>query len=230
MPGIAVMQPYLFPYLGYYQLAFHADEFVFLDDVNFIRQGHIHRNQIDLRGSAHRFTLPVREASQNRHIRDHVFADDSDAVLALIRQAYRKHPQFASAFPVVEKVLSQRDRNVAHVTALSIRAVFEYLGLARRFLSSGELPNAPALSGQDRIIDICLARGAVQYTNAIGGKALYSRADFAGRGLELRFLVPGDVVYRQPHAHFVASLSMIDVMMCCSPAEIVSFLARYTLD
>jgi len=34
---LAVMQPYLFPYLGYFQLVHAADTFVFYDDVNFIK-------------------------------------------------------------------------------------------------------------------------------------------------------------------------------------------------
>ena len=44
--SIAVMQPYIFPYLGYFQLINAVDEFVFYDDVNFIKQGWINRNQI----------------------------------------------------------------------------------------------------------------------------------------------------------------------------------------
>jgi len=34
---VAIMQPYLFPYLGYWQLIKSVDTFVILDDVNFIK-------------------------------------------------------------------------------------------------------------------------------------------------------------------------------------------------
>ena len=55
---IGVMQPYLFPYLGYFQLISEVDEFWLLDDVQFIRRGWMNRNQI-LVGGSHIFTIPV---------------------------------------------------------------------------------------------------------------------------------------------------------------------------
>ena len=40
------MQPYFFPYIGYFQLINAADKFVIYDDVNYIKQGWINRNRI----------------------------------------------------------------------------------------------------------------------------------------------------------------------------------------
>lgn len=56
---IAVMQPYIFPYLGYYQLVNISDTFILYDDVNFIKGGYINRNNILVDRAAQRFTLPV---------------------------------------------------------------------------------------------------------------------------------------------------------------------------
>ncbi len=42
----AVMQPYLFPYIGYFQLVAAADEFIFYDDVQYINEGWINRNRL----------------------------------------------------------------------------------------------------------------------------------------------------------------------------------------
>ena len=36
---LAIMQPYLFPYIGYFQLINSVDAFVVYDDVNFIKGG-----------------------------------------------------------------------------------------------------------------------------------------------------------------------------------------------
>ena len=43
---VAIMQPYLFPYIGYFQLIAAVDKFVVYDDVNFIKGGWINRNNI----------------------------------------------------------------------------------------------------------------------------------------------------------------------------------------
>lgn len=55
----AIMQPYLFPYIGYWQLVNAVDKFVVLDDVNFIKRGFINRNRILINGKSYLFTVPV---------------------------------------------------------------------------------------------------------------------------------------------------------------------------
>ncbi len=37
---LAIMQPYLFPYIGYWQLINAVDTFVIYDDVNYINKGY----------------------------------------------------------------------------------------------------------------------------------------------------------------------------------------------
>ena len=67
---LCIIQPYLFPYIGYFQLINYADKFVVYDDVNFINKGWINRNRILLNGQAHMFTVPLKNASQNVIIKD----------------------------------------------------------------------------------------------------------------------------------------------------------------
>ena len=47
---VAIMQPYLFPYIGYWQLIHAVDTFVIFDDVNYIKKGYINRNNILVNG------------------------------------------------------------------------------------------------------------------------------------------------------------------------------------
>ena len=67
---IGVMQPYLFPYIGYWQLLYAVDKYVILDDVNYITRGYINRNNILINGQPNRFTIPISRPSQNRLILD----------------------------------------------------------------------------------------------------------------------------------------------------------------
>src|SRR5690606_23642520 len=79
---LGIMQPYFFPYLGYYQLARSVDHFVFLDDVSFRRGGFINRNRIMLDGQPFLFSLPVKDASSFRVINQHCFTGDTRKFLA----------------------------------------------------------------------------------------------------------------------------------------------------
>ena len=60
---LAIMQPYLFPYIGYYQLINSVDKFIIYDDVNFIKQGWLNRNSILVNGKRNLFTVPLENQS-----------------------------------------------------------------------------------------------------------------------------------------------------------------------
>ena len=67
---LGIMQPYFFPYLGYWQLINAVDKFVLLDDVNFITRGYINRNSILLNGQPYKFSMPLDNQSQNKLINE----------------------------------------------------------------------------------------------------------------------------------------------------------------
>lgn len=222
------MQPYFFPYLGYFQLVGSVQHFVFLDDVAFITRGFIHRNRILLNGAPHRFTLPVSDLSQNRAINEHRFVGDYTAFLAKLRHAYARAPHFREVQDLIARVCSAPERNVAVKAADSVRAVFDYLDLPLSWSYASEQPPA-GLGGQQRILDLCRYFGAERYHNASGGRDLYEAAAFAEQGVELRFVQPRLRQYPQSGAGFVPGLSIIDVLMH-NPVEVVrSMLADYDL-
>ena len=74
---LGIMQPYFFPYIGYWQLVNLVDQFVIYDDVNYIKRGWINRNRILVEGKALYFHVPVRKASQNKRINQiEIFLDE----------------------------------------------------------------------------------------------------------------------------------------------------------
>lgn len=230
MRTVAVMQPYFFPYLPTYQLAHAADVFVCFDDVAFIKKGHIHRNTMLAQGRAEPFTLAVADASQNRSIAEHRYAADWSAWLKRLVQNYRRAPQFESVYPLIEAIAHDPDDNVARKNALTLRRVFEHLGLVRdwRFASDWTLP--ATLRGQDRVLALCEALQAQVYVNASGGRALYDAQAFAARGLALRFVE----AQTQPYAQlgggaFVPQLSMVDVLMHNPPERVREMLSACRL-
>jgi len=229
-PVVVVMQPYLFPYLGYYQLLRAADHFVFLDDASFIKQGYINRNALLLDGQAHRFTVPVRDVSSFRAIGAHRYTGQWQPFLGLLAAAYRKAPQWSRAMPLIESVVCDADENVAHKNAQSVLRVFDYLGLPGRASCASALPPLPdAAGGAERVISLCVRHQAATYVNAPGGRALYEPAAFARRGIALRFLQSQPSPYPQRAPAFVPQLSMIDLLMHLPPAAIVEQLDRYAL-
>lgn len=228
---VAIMQPYLFPYLGYYQLAACVDQFVFYDDVNFITRGFINRNSILGPNGALRITVPVVAASQNRKICEHRFAADSSKVVETIRHAYHKAPHFSEVFPRIRAVLEADDRDVTAMCRASIAAVMDYLELPFTNRRSSALACDQGDEKADKLISICRRLGADTYVNSIGGTALYTREQFSPHGIELRFLKMRTLEYpqRKDQERFVPHLSMIDTLMWCDPPQVRELLTQYDL-
>ncbi|QBY03134.1 hypothetical protein E2K93_01560 [Thalassotalea sp. HSM 43] len=210
---VAVMQPYLFPYIGYFQLAHHSDYFVFYDDVNFIKRGHVNRNRILNNEQALRFTLPVLKASQNAKINELFFDIDVYKLLKTISHSYSKAPFFEEIYELVERVVKDENRNVAKLASNSVKEVFEYLGLEKKFYYSSELNYDRTLSAADKLCEITKLLNDVHYCNSIGGLDLYEKEHFAQKGISLSFISTKHLSYDQKINGFVKDLSIIDVLM-----------------
>ena len=85
------------------------------------------------------------------------------------------------------------------------------------------------LKAESKVLALCEALGATRYLNSIGGRELYSADAFAERGIELKFLQPRPVTYRQYDNPFVPGLSIVDVMMFNSRDAVRGMLGAYDL-
>src|ERR1041384_2809372 len=124
---LAVMQPYFFPYAGYFQLLHAADCFVFFDDVNFIKKGWINRNNILYQGKIHPFTIPLAKVSQNKRINETEISDYAGwkaGFKKLLHESYRKAPQFAEVNALVENILDKKEYTlISDLAAASVEGV-----------------------------------------------------------------------------------------------------------
>lgn len=96
---IAIIQPYLFPYIGYFQLINAVDKFIMYDDVNYIQRGWINRNRILINGRAQFFTLPCSKSSQNKLINE-IFVDLEHKTFFVISSATGRFSGFADSRPL----------------------------------------------------------------------------------------------------------------------------------
>jgi len=226
---LAIMQPYLFPYLGYFQLIRAVDAFVVYDDVNYIKGGWINRNFILAEGDKQLITLPLQGASPNQLINQVTVGNRQNKLIETIRHRYGKAPQFSAVFALVENILRQHEKNLARFLDYQLRQICDYLGLHPKWYVSSSLKKDNELRGQDKVLAICEELGATHYINVPGGKSLYDREAFAGRGMQLSFIQPKAVAYRQFGNEFTPNLSIIDVMMFNDKEQCAKLLEEYEL-
>lgn len=222
-------QPYLFPYIGYWQLMNISDIYVISDSMQYIRKGYINRNYILFNDKRHLFTLEVLGVHTETRINEVTVGTISPKILRTITHTYKKAPYFEDVYPMIEQILSNNEKNLAKFIGYSMERVAQYLGIDTKFVYLSDLQGETSLRGQDRVLDICKRVNADHYINAIGGQELYDRNDFLKEGIKLNFLKTGDIEYRQFNNEFVPNLSIIDIMMFNSKEEIKEMLKKYTL-
>lgn len=227
------MQPYLFPYIGYFQLIRAVDRFVLYDDVNYIKGGWINRNRILINGRPRLFTLSLSGASPNKLINQlHMFNSDKDGrgrVLNLIRESYQKAPQYRSAYPIIEQIMSVDTNNLSQLIEVSVKTIAVYLGINTPIVAASAIPYDRTLKGEERLISLCRAIRASTYINSIGGAELYHKDVFAAHGIALYFLKTKAIEYYQGGGAFVPNLSIIDILMFNTTDDIADILGTYEL-
>ncbi len=232
-PALAIMQPYFFPYVGYYSLVYAAEQFIFYDDVQWIKHGWINRNRILLNGKDFLFTVPVRGGSPNKLINEvDAMADERFCrkFMALIESAYKKAPHYPEASTLIESVLKSGHSKMADLAIHSIKSVFEYLGVSRAWAkSSVTSQDTIQFEKSERLISITKESGYHVYLNPPGGKTLYEKEYFKNRGVDLIFLEPVLLPYAQFDSSFVAGLSIIDALMFLKPVDVVKIISSYEL-
>ncbi len=230
----AIMQPYFLPYLGYWQLIHACNDFVLYDDVNFIKRGWINRNTFLINGQANKLTLPCRAVSQNKLINEIRLQRDSrdfHKVFLAIESAYTRSPNYGAVLELLNAIKAFPGDNLADFLHHAITLVCSFIGLDRPIhRSSCEFSETKGLGRVERLAEITRLLGHTQYINAPGGADLYSVDEFGHYGVSLRFLAPHLRPYRQPVTDFVPGLSIVDVLMNCSPEETLNLIAMYTLD
>ena len=231
---IAIMQPYTFPYIGYMNLVWASDIFVLYDDVNFSKKGWINRNKILSNKKAYRFSIPLEGISQNKLIKDLFTYDLSHFKKNFIKQiecAYKNAKFFNNGLEYVRSTISEENSSISDIAEKSIKNFFEIVGVEKQFLKSSScFSETKELNRVDRLIIITKMLNSHNYVNPVGGEQLYSKEYFSSKNINLFFLNPIMKEYRQcGNKHFIPKLSVIDLIMNLSPAEIMSHIKSYKL-
>ncbi len=229
------MQPYLFPYLGYFQLIAATERWVAFDTAQFIRHGWVNRNRmLHPSEGAQYIQAPLAKHSRGTAIREVRLADKDACLKRMLGQVqhYKKRaPFFAETVELIERTFEGPAIDLCDVIQRGLELCCERLGIelnARVFSSMG-LELGPVEGPGEWAPRIAEALGAKSYVNPPGGEDLFDPAFFKSVGVELQILEPELVPYAQGQRPFEAGLSILDVFMWNSPEEAHALLANHTL-
>ena len=215
---VAIHQPQYLPWLPYFDKADQCDVFIYLDNVQFQKNGVQNRNQIQTAQGPRWLTVPLR-ASLELTIRDTPVAGQQwrKKHQRSIEQEYRRAASFAW---YGEGLAPQLDREWPLLGDLNIAVtewMFEKLGLNCRRVRASELNVTGAK--EDLVIELCLAVGGTEYLSGSGARAYQHPENFERRGLALRYHQYQNQPYTQCHASqpFAPDLSALDLLLNAGP-------------
>ena len=215
----AIHQPNFFPWLGFFDKIRRADVFVFLDQVHYPKSGSsmsswCNRVRVMVNRAPHWMSCPVvRE--HGAQIIDTVRINNArpwrDDIRRTLEASYRRAPNFADTFALVERLLAYETDSLAEFNINAIRTLSDRFGCTPQWIRQSELAPMNEMA-TERLVGICRAVGADVYLSGDGSADYLDAPAFDRTGIELRyqnFIEPpyGDV------ARFIPGLSVIDRLM-----------------
>ncbi|WP_343347623.1 WbqC family protein [Terrisporobacter petrolearius] len=230
---VGIMQPYFFPYLGYFQLINYVDKWIFFDDVQYIRRGWINRNRILHPKEGWQYViLPVRKHIRSDFIKDIKINNSENWREKLLGQLghYKKiAPYYNETIEIINKVIYLNTESITELNVYIIKAICEYLDIQFEYeiSSNCNFDYSNVNDSGEWALRISEQIGATEYINPPGGIELFDIRKFDNSNIRLKFLKMNKISYYQKRKNFEEGLSIIDVMMFNSKEQIKEMLKLY---
>ncbi len=204
---IGIMQPYFFPYIGYFQLIEAVDVYVNLDHVSFMKRSYMTRNSLKNNTTVN---VQVSDASQNKRCKD-VFVNYDHGYLSKFQKTlenlYKKSENYYEVMHlIVDPVFSYDNRTISELNFDGIKRVCSYLNIQTKMIDSSEDFCLPEDKKEIGLKTITKKLGGSEYINAIGGTKLYNKEDFANDDIQLHFIQMGSVDLKDPYLSILHQL------------------------
>lgn len=236
MKKIAIMQPYFFPYIGYFSLIKHTDEFIIFDPVQFIRHGWIERNRILKQGGGWIYArAPLEKFEQTALIKDVKIDNSQDwkgKLLAQLQPYKKIAPYYSQTIALIEEIFASDYQDIVSLNRAILEKVCDYLSIEYKIATFSEmnLEIKPPTAPDEWALNICLALGDVsEYWNQPGGQSFFDKTKYDNANVDLRFIKVHPQEYDQHMPTFEPGLSIIDVLMFNSPEKINEMMDDYEL-
>jgi hypothetical protein len=216
---VAIHQPNLLPWLGYFYKLARADRFVFLDGVPFAKGSYTNRVQVKAATGPQWLTVPVLTKGKLGQPIVEVACNENAGwrkkMMATLETNYRRCPHYQPYADGIRQVLSAAEDRLAEINIRLIRYVAEQLDIATATTRSSQMP-CPG-KATDLLIALCKELGAETYLSGSGGANYQDEIAFRAAGIELIYANYQHPTYPQAFGPFAPGLSIVDLLFNCGP-------------
>lgn len=232
--SIGIMQPYLFPYLGYFSLIKHTDQWIVFDTVQFINKGWVNRNRILKQGANNVgfLTIPVKRISSDMLIKDVLIDNEQNwksKIFGQLTYYKKKAPYYGPTIEVVKEVLDFETKYINELNVYALEKICNYLGINFKYslFSKDNYKIDKVDAPDDWALKIAKHLNFKTYINLPGGINFFDVDKYKRENIDIKFLSINLLPYKTFNHTFVPGLSIIDVMMFNPPQRINDMLDDY---
>ena len=227
---LGIMQPYFFPYLGYFDLVNCSGRWVVFDTAQYIRHGWVNRNRILHPKEGWQYIIvPLKKHSRDMLIKDVEVSEDPgwrSRILGQIQHYRKKAPYFTETYRLVEECLEIEESLLSRLNVAILDRVCQYLDIPFEYVYFSEmnLDLGPVEGPGDWALRISEALGAEEYVNLPGGVGIFDPLRFEEVGIRLTIRNLPAFEYTCRGCEFVPGLSIIDVLMWNPPEKVRKYI------
>lgn len=212
MRTISIHQPGYLPWLGFFKKIISAEVFVFLDDVQYEKNGWQNRNKIRTDKGEIWLTVPVK--LKFGALLKNITIDNSSNWAKKhsksITLNYSKAKFFSKYWNNLEKIYQKEFDNLIDLNLEIIKYMMEKFGIKTKTILSSELEIRD--QGSDRILKICKAFGADSYLSGVAGKDYLKIDEFRSNNIQVMFQNFQHPFYNQIFDPFYPNMASIDLL------------------
>ncbi len=227
---LALMQPYFFPYMGYFDLINNCNKFVVFDQAQYIKQGWINRNRVlhPIEGWQY-VTVPMEKHKSSAQICQVSMASNDSwkpKVIARLTHLKSHAPHYSSTMQLVKDCLSSEEREISRFNVAILEKICRYLELELDYdyLSEMDLNLGEDLKPGEWALELAIKLGAKKYVNLPGGESLFDRMAFEQNKIKLCVRKAAQFSYSTGKYQYQSNLSIIDALMWNSVKDIQQYL------
>ena len=213
LTNVIIRQPGYLPNLGFFKKIQSCDTFVFLDDIQFVKDRFDNRNRIRTKDGTTWLTVPVKRPVFKKNLNEILITNDIDWQrnhLNIIEEAYHDAPFFTTHWYSLQKILDKNWTKLIDLNIELIRYFMSALNLMTCTVNSSTLKKSSNQS--QRLLDICKHLDASCYISGISGKDYLDEKIFHNSGIKIIYENFQHPAYKQIHGNFIENMSIIDLL------------------
>ena len=216
MNSCSIIQPAFLPWIGYFEIINKSDNFVFLDNVQYVKRSWVNRNYISQKDKKILISLPVKTKlkyyQKINEVELYDFKTTRKKHLNTFTHVYRRSINFSNYFPFINEIYSNTNsNNLSDFLINSLIKISDLIGINTKFYKASQL-NLKSIEPNERIIEICKKLDVKNYFSGPSAKNYIDNKLFANNDIKLSFIkYKEENMYNQyQNKNFLDKMSIID--------------------